>query len=153
MFRKKIIPLFTGLFWVTLLLLLQPPGKSQDFLTQEGAASIAQTNSQSDLSSQRQEIAERFLDLLFSQQYEAAIQYISPTVKNEFPADVLRQKVEEFQRGTGAFVTRLDSQVERDVVVVNLQFEQEERTFVVSFDEDLNVLNANYVLETDDTTP
>jgi hypothetical protein len=146
LFKKKIAHLFISLFWITPLLLLQLPGKSQ-VLTDAGAATIAQSNSQSDPSHQRRETAERFLDLLFSQQYEAATRYISPIVKSEFPADVLREKVEAFQRGAGAFVTRLDSQVEGDIVIVNLRFEQGERTFVISFDENLNILNANYVFE------
>lgn len=145
MFNKKIAHLFASLFWVTPLLWLQLPGKSQ--VLTHGAAAIAQSTSHSDSSDQRQEIAESFLDRLFSQQYEAATQYISPIVKSEFPADVLRQKVEAFQRGAGAFVARLDSQVEGDIVVVNLRFEQGERTFVVSFDENLNILNVNYVFE------
>lgn len=147
-FKKKTTWVFASFFLITPFLLLQLPGKGQGAFTQAGF-SIAQ----SDLSNQRQEIAENFLDLLFNQQYEAATQYISPTLQSEFPPDVLRQKVEDFQQETGAFVSRLDSQVEGEVVVVKLQFERGERTFIVSFDENLNVFNANYVLETNDSTP
>lgn len=150
MFKERTIYyFFTSLVLITPLLLLQLPGKSQGSFTQAGSDSIAQSNP----SDQQQEVAERFFDLLFSQQYEAATQYISPTVKSEFPAAVLRQKVEDFQRGTGAFVARLDSQVAGDVVIIDLLFARGKRTFVVSFDENLNILNANYVLDTDDSTP
>lgn len=141
-----------SLFLITPLLWLQAPRTGQGSFAKAGSSLNVQTHptDQVDSSNQRQEIAERFLDLLFSQQYEAAAQYISPTVKSEFSPAVLRQKVEDFQRGTGAFVTRLDSKVVSDVVVIDLQFEQAERTFVIIFDENLNVLNANYVIETDD---
>jgi hypothetical protein len=160
LFEKRISHLFASLL-IAPLLWVDVPAKSQTVLPGAGSAAIAQSscrsnsqpNSDAGLANRRQEIAEQFLQLLFTQQYEAATDYISPTVKNEFPAAVLRQKVEEFQQGTGAFVSRLDSQVEDDVVAVNLLFEKKEVVFIVGFDENLNILNANYVLETDEAAP
>jgi hypothetical protein len=95
----------------------------------------------------RQKLAEQFLDLVFSQQYEKATEYISPTIKNEFPASVIRQKADSFQKLNGTFVRRLNSESDGDVIVVNLLFNKNPRAVIITFDDNLKIINADYFIQ------
>jgi hypothetical protein len=100
-----------------------------------------------DLSSQRQAMAERFFDLLFSEQYAAASECITPELRDEFSPQILERKSAEFQRSNGQFVKQLKAEVVDDVVLIDLQFAKRTVTFLVSFDDNLLIAGANPVLD------
>lgn len=100
-----------------------------------------------DLSSQRQAAAERFFDLLFSEQYAAASECITPALRDEFSPQILERKSAEFQRSNGQFVKQLKAEVADDVVLIDLQFAKRTVTFLVSFDDNLLIVGANPVLD------
>lgn len=86
-------------------------------------------------SDREQQIAEQFIDLVFRQQYNEALQYIHPVLRAELSPERLQQGAEQFQKRSGAFIKRLNTQVDGDVVLVNTQFEQVTDTILVIFDD------------------
>lgn len=100
-----------------------------------------------DLSTQRQAMAERFFDLLFSDQYAAASECITPELRDEFSPQILEQKSAEFQHSAGPFVKQVKAEVSDDVVLIDLQFAKRTVTFLVSFDDNLLIAGANPMLD------
>lgn len=110
------------------------------------AVTQVETVAQADASTQRRETAERFFDLLFSRRYRVASEYITPVLQPEFSPQALEEKVTVFQRSAGQFVRRLDAEVENDILLIDIQFERQTVTFLVSFDENLLIVGANPVI-------
>jgi len=125
---------------------------NQAFATPAGTAAIAQSTSPAP-ANQRQKLAEQFLDLVFTQQYEKATNYISPGIKSDFPASVIQQKAAAFQKLNGVFVKRLTSEVDGDVVVVNILFKKISKAVILTFDENLKIINADYFIDSTASSP
>ena len=106
-----------------------------------------QTDSDSDSarSAQQQARAEQFVDLLFVEQnYEAAWELVHPTLQAELSPERIQQKLATFQEDTGPFVARLNTEVNEQLVLVSIQFEQTERTLVIIFDDDLLITGVDF---------
>lgn len=104
------------------------------FQSAQAVESVAQTTA-APTSNQEQQIAEQFVDLVFSQRYSEALQFIHPVLRAELSPERLQQAVEQFQRRSGAYVKRLDTKVDGNIVLVNTQFERVTDTVFVIFDD------------------
>jgi hypothetical protein len=102
--------------------------------------SIAQTVSY-------QERAEQFVDLVFSAQYDEALEYLHPVLQEATEENSLEDRVERFQQVTGAFQTRLDAQVVENVVLVTTEFENVTDTIVIIFDEEGLITGVDFPLQ------
>ena len=84
-----------------------------------------------------QENAEQFVDALAQGNYAAARGYLDPKIKKDFLPGDLEEAWQEILAETGSFKSRSDSKrVEgsgSDIVLVNLEFERENRSFMVIF--------------------
>jgi hypothetical protein len=67
-------------------------------------------------------------------------------LKAEFTPEALKRKVENFEQGMGKFVKRGSAKVVDEVVLIDIQFARRTVTFVVSFDDNLKIVNANPVI-------
>ncbi len=91
-----------------------------------------------------QEIAEQFIDLVFSQRYSEALQYIHPVLQAELSPERLQQGAEQFQKRSGMFIKRLDTRVDGDVVLVNTQFERVTDTILIIFDDSGSITGVDF---------
>jgi hypothetical protein len=92
-------------------------------------------------------IAEQFIDLIFSAQYDEALEYLHPVLQEATLENSLEQRVERFQRVTGAFQARLDAQVVENVVLVTTEFENVTDTIVIIFDENGLITGVDFPLQ------
>ncbi|HEY9641457.1 MAG TPA: hypothetical protein V6C57_13300 [Coleofasciculaceae cyanobacterium] len=90
--------------------------------------------------------AEQFIDLVFSNQYDEALQYLHPTLRNEFRNN-FKERVENFERVTGKFQERQETRVEGNVVLVNTRFANLTDTIVVIFDQDGLITGIDFPIE------
>lgn len=130
-----------AMVWLGLALLLPitTPALAQAPTQPRGASPSAPASSSADLAAQRQQVAEAFIDLTMAKNYDQAVQYLDPELRDDWPPEKLRERATDFLSRTGAFVKRLNSQVISNVVLVNTQFEKVTDDIVVIFD-DNNVL-------------
>ena len=81
--------------------------------------------------------AEEFVDALSNGKYTTARGYLTPDLKKTLLPENIEQKWEEILETTGPFKRRSDSQVVKsstsNVVLVNVEFERENRSFMVIF--------------------
>lgn len=91
---------------------------------------------------ERESIANQFVDLIATQQYDAAVGLLDPRLREEWTAPILQQRVEDFFSRTGNFVKRLDTKVDGDIVLVNTQFENVTNDIFVIFDEGGNQITG-----------
>ncbi len=84
-----------------------------------------------------QENAENFVDALTNGNYGVARSYLSPKLKETLLPETIEQRWLEVLEETGSFKRRSDSKrVESsssDLVLVNLEFEKEDRSFMIIF--------------------
>ena len=84
-----------------------------------------------------QENAEQFVDALAQGNYAVARGYLDPKLKKDFLPETLEQEWQEILTEAGSFKSRSDSKkVEgssSDIVLVNLEFERENRSFMIIF--------------------
>lgn len=94
-----------------------------------------------------QERAEEFVDLVFSTQYDEALEYLHPILQEAAEENSLEERVERFQRVTGAFQERLDTQVVENVVLITTEFENVTDTIVIIFDEAGLIIGVDFPLQ------
>jgi hypothetical protein len=92
-------------------------------------------------------IAEQFIDLIFSAQYDEALEYLHPILQEATAENSLEERVERFQQVTGAFQARLDAQVVENVVLVTTEFENVTDTIVIIFDENGLITGVDFPLQ------
>ncbi|MGK7896742.1 MAG: DUF3887 domain-containing protein [Xenococcus sp. (in: cyanobacteria)] len=95
-----------------------------------------------------QENAENFVDALTNGNYTAARGYLEPKLKETLLPENLEQAWQEILEETGSFIRRSDSRrVESsssNLVLVNLEFEKENRSFMIIFNPLKQIIGVDF---------
>lgn len=99
-----------------------------------------------------EEIAEKFVDELATQDFAGARSYLHPFLKEEiFPAQI-QQKWEQFLAQTGPFKRIISTQTRRgsdvnniNLVLVTVEFAQVTDDLIVAFDRDKKIINVDAI--------
>ncbi len=93
--------------------------------------------------------AEEFVDALSKGQYGVARSYLAPDLKPTILPETIEQRWLEILETTGPFQQRSNSEVIKnssgyDVVLVNLEFEQENRSFMILFNTLAEIVGVDF---------
>ncbi len=95
-----------------------------------------------------QENAEEFIDALASGQYALARGYLDPKTKETLLPEDIKQEWQKIIEEAGPFKQRSDSKViessRSDVVLVNLEFERENRSFMIIFNPLMQIVGVDF---------
>jgi hypothetical protein len=93
------------------------------------------------------ERAEQFVDLVFSAQYDEALEYLHPILQEATAENSLEERVERFQQVTGGFQERLDTRMVENIVLITTEFENVTDTIVIIFDESGLITGVDFPLQ------
>jgi Protein of unknown function (DUF3887) len=91
-----------------------------------------------------QATAEQFVDALAAGDIESARSLLNPLVKKDWSEAMMRQSWQDLIGVTGAFQERLSSQVEDQVVLVSVKFENTTNDIIVIFDESGQIIGFDF---------
>jgi Protein of unknown function (DUF3887) len=91
-----------------------------------------------------QATAEQFVDTLAAGDIESARSLLNPLVKKDWSEAMMRQSWQDLIGVTGAFQERLSSQVEDQVVLVSVKFENTTNDIIVIFDESGQIIGFDF---------
>ena len=95
-----------------------------------------------------QENAEEFIDALANGQYALARGYLDPKTKQTLLPEEIEQEWQEIVEEAGPFKRRSDSKViessRSDVVLVNLEFERENRSLMIIFNPLMQIVGVDF---------
>ena len=93
-----------------------------------------------------EESAVEFIDLIFADQYDAAMDYLHPLLRSDGEESMI-ERAQEFETQIGEFQEQQGVETVDNVVLVEAMFGETSDTIVVIFDEDGLITGVDFPIE------